>query len=764
MAERIIPRNVPAVRMVCLIAVGIALEYSWSVPLWILAACTGIALGGAVYSVTRNAQRRNGNRQEQHSVNHQHYSITVRWGIGAISSYISVCVCTGICIGKQAHVSVLGHLQQQFLLDAHHRRVLPAMPAVVRGEVVRCLRRDSRGAVILVEGMVDTQAFPRIEGVRAIVHVRATRVSTSAAMWVHPRDFLPGTTVYAVGRVWLPRAPLLAQDLDEEQYARALGASFIMVSDTRNTALLSSQTTLSTLLTHAADYLEQRIAALFSEQTAPFALALLTGNTVHIPPQTRAMYVRTGTIHVLVVSGLHVGIVVGIVMMLTSSVRSAGIRWGIVVMALVVFIGITGAAPSAERAGCMAALSLLAGVTERRTSLLNSIALSAILLLLLQPSLLYARGFHMSLAAVTGIAVTMPVFERGMLSIMGVKPWERSGYASIRRYVSQALAVSCAAASAVMPLAAWYFGVVSFVFALANLVVIPMSVAAMVYTCVAVACSWISESLAALFSTTAEWCIVCGITVNEYLARLEYAAFEGVQAYGIALFLSGALIYCFWRASRRVIAARVVIVAIAAIGMQATLRFSRSSPFVEIVPREQCVAVVVRPSSASHTIVLLQDRRVYENAELQRDRGLERFLLDECVTQGDTLTVCTTGMASMIIAAGIVQHVGEMQATQSFSVPAGMRIIASSIAYKSPRFFAALDTLRARKIPCGIAEHVLRRDSSIVLTEYSHSPVQVRWDVWQCSLQYKAMLRDTIILLPRVVQQIQIQQSSIRVL
>ncbi|HQV37977.1 MAG: ComEC family competence protein [Flavobacteriales bacterium] len=137
--------------------------------------------------------------------------------------------------------------------------------------------------------------------------------------------------------------------------------------------------------------------------------AILLGMRDELEPEQNQAFVRSGTIHVLAVSGTHVGIIYIAVLwgllFLGKDQRGRLIRGCAALVALWLYAGITGFSPSVLRATVMFSLFTLAEMSRARSESLNSLACAAIVLLLWDPSMLLQLGFQLSFLAVLGIAV-----------------------------------------------------------------------------------------------------------------------------------------------------------------------------------------------------------------------------------------------------------------------------------------------------------------------------------------------------------------------
>ncbi|MBX2981554.1 MAG: ComEC/Rec2 family competence protein [Flavobacteriales bacterium] len=139
------------------------------------------------------------------------------------------------------------------------------------------------------------------------------------------------------------------------------------------------------------------------------AKAILLGMRDELARDQNQAFVRSGTIHVLAVSGTHVGIIYVAVLwglsFLGKDKRSRLIRGIMALIALWAYAGLTGFSPSVLRATIMFSLFTLAEMSRGRTESLNSLAFAAIGLLLWDPLMLMHLGFQLSFLAVLGIAV-----------------------------------------------------------------------------------------------------------------------------------------------------------------------------------------------------------------------------------------------------------------------------------------------------------------------------------------------------------------------
>jgi competence protein ComEC len=134
--------------------------------------------------------------------------------------------------------------------------------------------------------------------------------------------------------------------------------------------------------------------------TRGIMLALLTGQRQYIDPETYGRFIQIGVVHTLAVSGLHVGIIYMFLVMLFKPFHrhtwSKKICLGLKIIVLLFFAFLTGLSPSVLRATLMFSAMILGKILNRNSHVLNSVFLSAFLLLCIDPYLLYDLGFQLS--------------------------------------------------------------------------------------------------------------------------------------------------------------------------------------------------------------------------------------------------------------------------------------------------------------------------------------------------------------------------------
>ncbi len=228
--------------------------------------------------------------------------------------------------------------------------------------------------------------------------------------------------------------------------------------------------------------------------------ALITGEKEGLSPEVRAAYARTGTAHVLAISGLHVGILAyfsySIIMFLLRLSPYLLLRINIKKTALLASLLpvfsyglIAGFSRPTERAVIMAAALMIAVILDRGKSYYNTLALAGLVILLITPTSLFEASFQLSFLAVFFILFLTPKFFAPFKTYREARAANKEVYISenpfllrIRKILSnvgwravELLLVTIAASIGTWPVLAYYFNSVSTVGLGANLLVLPLT-------------------------------------------------------------------------------------------------------------------------------------------------------------------------------------------------------------------------------------------------------------------------------------------------
>jgi len=238
------------------------------------------------------------------------------------------------------------------------------------------------------------------------------------------------------------------------------------------------------------------------------ASALILGSKDELDFEVKQAYAAAGAMHVLAVSGLHVGIIFLILntllTILDTSKKGRIVKAIILLISLWIYAMITGLSPSVLRAATMFSFVIMGTVLNRKSSIYNTLAASAFFLLIINPNLLFEVGFQLSYIAVLGIVYLQPIIYKRIYTRWWLldKVWAIT-------------AVSIAAQIATLPLTLFYFNQFPVYFMLSNLLVIPSAVVILILGILLFITSpipFISESI--------------GLVLNKFIEGLNFGIKE----------------------------------------------------------------------------------------------------------------------------------------------------------------------------------------------------------------------------------------------
>lgn len=270
--------------------------------------------------------------------------------------------------------------------------------------------------------------------------------------------------------------------------------------------------------------------------------ALILGQRSLLLPDTRDAFANAGAIHVLAVSGLHVGIIylalVGIFARVFPGKRWRVINLVLILLVLWFYAGVTGFSPSILRAATMFSFIAVGKLGSHKANVYNMLAASAFLLIIINPAIITEVGFQLSYLAVTGIVF----FFKPIYGLLIFKRWLPDKIWSL-------LVVSFAAQLATFPISIFYFGQFPNYFLLANLIVIPGAMLSLWAGLILILVHTIPilNILVAIVLKSVLWVL---ITFIEWISSWPYALSENLHFSLIAVILIYLLIMLIVRTYR----------------------------------------------------------------------------------------------------------------------------------------------------------------------------------------------------------------------
>lgn len=288
-------------------------------------------------------------------------------------------------------------------------------------------------------------------------------------------------------------------DFDIRTYSILNGISARLWVENKTDLLLrqhSAGSFVHTAIHRVRKSLLTRIDSLIGGEEAMLLKGLLVGERSDISEDTKNAFINSGLMHILAVSGLHVAIVAVMMLMVMMVLRVPEKTRTILTMVfLVYYMFLTGGTASVARSVIMAIVLLGARLLELRSDLYNTVAVSALIILLYDARQLLQPGFQLSYVAVLAIVYLYP----RLMDVLRCIPKKLSEHWA-GRIVSASLAVSIAAGFGTLPFSAFYFGKISLIGFAANLIAVPLSNVVLAIGMVTLIFSYVSGWLASIFA------------------------------------------------------------------------------------------------------------------------------------------------------------------------------------------------------------------------------------------------------------------------
>lgn len=211
--------------------------------------------------------------------------------------------------------------------------------------------------------------------------------------------------------------------------------------------------------------ISDQIEKIYNETAGSLLKGLILADRSEIDYRVKESFINSGVIHVLAVSGLHVGFIVLIFLFLFNR-TNIYVRVILTITGLVLFLLVTNHPPSVFRATIMASVMLLTFLSNRNYNAVNSLSIAALTLLIIDPNELFNPGFQLSFSAVLSILLLYPLLGKW------IKELDLKN--NFAKYLLLFSAVSFAAQLGTLPFTLIYFHKLSVISLLANILVIPM--------------------------------------------------------------------------------------------------------------------------------------------------------------------------------------------------------------------------------------------------------------------------------------------------
>ncbi len=282
---------------------------------------------------------------------------------------------------------------------------------------------------------------------------------------------------------------------------------------------------------------------LLTKDTSALMKGILLGDKSDMTEEMRTTFSRSGLSHIVAVSGMHIGTLLTVLFALYRTLRLKRFRMGLISIAAVIFyVCLTGAPVSAVRAGVMAIVAILAEGSFHKQDTYTSLAVTASVLILMEPFVVFDVSFMLSCGAVFGIFLYQKPMEEFILRLFKIPNLRNSVARRLLYRLISLLTTSISAVLLTVPVILFFFQETSLWGLLSNLIVLPLLPVLMAAGLLAGALSVLWEPLALLPSGASYLFLLIINYTAQFFARLQfgrviYGVITPFFAYCYALFL-----------------------------------------------------------------------------------------------------------------------------------------------------------------------------------------------------------------------------------
>ncbi|MDD4666250.1 MAG: DNA internalization-related competence protein ComEC/Rec2 [Clostridia bacterium] len=317
-------------------------------------------------------------------------------------------------------------------------------------------------------------------------------------------SYFPGDRVKFVGEIVLPPEARNPGGFNYREYLAQQEIFQIVNCHQGEVEVSDNGRGLQALAARGRKQVVRHLNRILPQRERGLLLGVLFGDTKVMAEEEWEAYQRAGVVHLFAVSGLHVGIVLGLIWFLLSFCKSNPLlRLSLGAVVLTGYGFMVGWSASILRASSMALLGLLALAVDRKNDLYNSLGAAAWIVLILYPGELFQVGFQLSFLTTLGIIYLTPWLEK--------------------KGCGKLLAVPLAASMASMPILAYHFNQISLIAPLVNIIAVAVTSFAAVLSFLAAFLTWVWPCLSTPFFWAAGFIMFILSELVIWCAELKWA-------------------------------------------------------------------------------------------------------------------------------------------------------------------------------------------------------------------------------------------------
>jgi competence protein ComEC len=382
---------------------------------------------------------------------------------------------------------------------------------------------------VFLIGAIDNDPIYQGEKVSFILKAEKLRINESwlktcgkvLVKVLKKNNFAYGDRLFLLGKLYRPFS-FSKGEFNYRNYLRHQGI-YLILSVKKDSIVKQLDKNVGNPLKSFAFRIRHKMREVIVKNLSPFSAgilnAIILGERQNLSAHTRDVLVYSGTVHIIAISGLHLGIAAFIILLILKIIKiPRKPRYILTILLLIFYCLLTGANTPVMRATIMATMLLLGYFLEREGNIYNSLSLAALIILTVNPWQLFEVSFQLSFLSVVSIVWLSPKIKSIFPEKLNKIPW--------MRFLISVFSVSFAAWLGLLPLIAYYFGILSPITILANMIIVP-------YMTIIVASGFslaligvLILSLSPIFAASNELFISILFKINSFLIAIPGAYFK----------------------------------------------------------------------------------------------------------------------------------------------------------------------------------------------------------------------------------------------
>ena len=299
--------------------------------------------------------------------------------------------------------------------------------------------------------------------------------NTKLIMQVKKKDTINleyGDKIYIKGTYKKPNEARNFGGFSYKDYLKQIGVSGFINVDNKNIKIISKNNYyFLKLINDFGQEIINRIKQSNLGENGNVLIGIILGKKDSLDEETINSFKESDLSHILAVSGMHVTyVILGLNFLINKKIFGNNKAKYIIILFLIFFIFLTGSSPSVIRACLMAIYVFISKLIYKKANVINSICISALLILIINPYSLLNIGFLLSFCGTIGIVLfTKKIDEKNI--IIKKEKNKASKLMKIIEYFKQIIIVSISANIIIMPIIMYFYNKISFTFLISNILV-----------------------------------------------------------------------------------------------------------------------------------------------------------------------------------------------------------------------------------------------------------------------------------------------------